>query len=54
VARHPDLPFLEILGTPVIRDSRWRCEHGWDVNLDDGSTRYERWPARRPVTIPNG
>jgi hypothetical protein len=37
----PDLPFLDA-GTPtIIRNSRWRCDHGWDVDLDDGSTNYE-------------
>jgi hypothetical protein len=24
----------------VIRNSRWRCDHGWDIDLDDGSTNY--------------
>lgn len=38
---NPDLPFLDA-GTPtIIRNSRWRCDHGWDVDLDDGSTNYE-------------
>jgi hypothetical protein len=41
VAKNPDLPFLDA-GTPtIIRNSRWRCDHGWDVDLDDGSTNYE-------------
>lgn len=41
VALNPDLPFLDA-GTPtIIRNSRWRCDHGWDVDLDDGSTNYE-------------
>lgn len=41
VAKNPDIPFLDA-GTPtVIRNSRWRCDHGWDVDLDDGSTNYE-------------
>ena len=41
VALNPDLPFLDA-GTPtIIRNSRWRCDHGWDVDLDDGSTHYE-------------
>jgi len=41
VAQNPDLPFLDA-GTPtIIRSSRWRCDHGWDVDLDDGSTNYE-------------
>ena len=25
----------------VIRNSRWRCDHGWDVDLDDGSSNYD-------------
>lgn len=25
----------------VIRNSRWRCDRGWDVDLDDGSSHYE-------------
>ncbi|MFU8780522.1 MAG: PDZ domain-containing protein, partial [Kiritimatiellia bacterium] len=25
----------------IIRHSRWRCDHGWDVDLDDGSSNYE-------------
>lgn len=27
--------------TTIIRYSRWRCDHGWDVDLDDGSSHYE-------------
>jgi len=27
--------------TTIIRNSRWRCDHGWDVDLDDGSSMYE-------------
>jgi hypothetical protein len=25
----------------TICNSRWRCDHGWDVDLDDGSSNYE-------------
>ncbi len=25
----------------IIRNSRWRCDDGWDVDLDDGSSNYE-------------
>ncbi|MEN8126400.1 MAG: PDZ domain-containing protein [Planctomycetota bacterium] len=25
----------------IIRNSRWRCDHGWDVDLDDGSSNFE-------------
>ena len=27
--------------TTTIRNSRWRCDHGWDIDLDDGSSNYE-------------
>jgi hypothetical protein len=38
-----ELPQLALLdaGKTVIRNSRWRCDHGWDVDLDDGSSNYE-------------
>jgi hypothetical protein len=38
---NPDLPFLDAVTPNIIRNSRWRCDHGWDVDLDDGSTNYE-------------
>jgi hypothetical protein len=41
VALNPDLPFLDASTPTIIRNSRWRCDHGWDVDLDDGSTNYE-------------
>jgi hypothetical protein len=25
----------------VLRNNRWRCDHGWDIDLDDGSSNYE-------------
>lgn len=40
VARHPDLHKLDMLDLNIIRDSRWRCDHGWDIDLDDGSSWY--------------
>ncbi len=38
-----ELPALSRLDTDptIIRNSRWRCDHGWDVDLDDGSSHYE-------------
>ncbi len=43
-----DAPADELAGlalldvaTNTIRNSRWRCDHGWDVDLDDGSSNYE-------------
>ncbi|MCH6258553.1 PDZ domain-containing protein [Puniceicoccaceae bacterium K14] len=41
VDEDPSLPFLDAWKTTVIRDSRWRCDHGWDVDLDDGSSNYD-------------
>jgi hypothetical protein len=40
VKEDPKLPFLDAIETTVIRDSRWRCDHGWDIDLDDGSSNY--------------
>ncbi|OWK36039.1 PDZ domain-containing protein [Fimbriiglobus ruber] len=34
------LPVLDATQTTVIRNNRWRCDHGWDIDLDDGSTNY--------------
>jgi hypothetical protein len=41
VKRDPKLPFLDVVAPIIIRDSRWRCDHGWDIDLDDGSSNYE-------------
>ncbi len=24
----------------ILRNSRWQCDHGWDIDLDDGSSNY--------------
>jgi len=37
---HPELASLDTIEPIVIRNNRWRCEHGWDIDLDDGSSRY--------------
>jgi hypothetical protein len=26
--------------TTILRNNRWRCDHGWDIDLDDGSSNY--------------
>ncbi|MEP4079441.1 right-handed parallel beta-helix repeat-containing protein [Haloferula sp.] len=41
VDKDPSLPFLDATKTTIIRDSRWRCDHGWDVDLDDGSSNFD-------------
>ncbi|HBE22668.1 MAG TPA: signaling protein [Verrucomicrobiales bacterium] len=41
VQKDPKLPYLDCVKTTIIRNSRWRCDHGWDIDLDDGSSNYE-------------
>ncbi|HUT10429.1 MAG TPA: PDZ domain-containing protein, partial [Thermoguttaceae bacterium] len=41
VQQHPDMPKWDCRRTIVIRNNRWRCDHGWDIDLDDGSSNYE-------------
>jgi len=43
VACEPGMPFWDMIEPNVIRNSRWRCDHGWDIDLDDGSTRYRKY-----------
>ena len=40
IAAAPALPFLDTVKPITLRHNRWRCDHGWDVDLDDGSSRY--------------
>jgi hypothetical protein len=37
---HKSLPFLDVVEPITLRNSRWRCDHGWDIDLDDGSSNY--------------
>jgi len=39
-AAHPELILSDALYTTVIRYNRFRCDHGWDIDLDDGSSNY--------------
>ncbi|MDC0177925.1 right-handed parallel beta-helix repeat-containing protein [Polaribacter sp.] len=41
MGKYPKLPFADAIKTTTIRNSRWRCDHGWDIDLDDGSTNYD-------------
>ncbi|MGJ8744459.1 PDZ domain-containing protein [Polaribacter sp.] len=41
ISKYPKLPFADAIKTTTIRNSRWRCDHGWDIDLDDGSTNYD-------------
>ncbi len=40
VSRNPSIVLLDMLAPNVIRNNRFRCDHGWDIDLDDGSSYY--------------
>ena len=40
MAAHPDWFKLDAVKPITLRNSRWVCHHGWDIDLDDGSTNY--------------
>lgn len=40
VTKEPQMPFWDMIDPNIIRNNRWRCDHGWDIDLDDGSTQY--------------
>jgi hypothetical protein len=39
-SEHPETILLDAQKTVVIRNNRFRCDHGWDIDLDDGSSNY--------------
>jgi hypothetical protein len=40
VRQNPELPKLDAVKPVVLANNRWRCDHGWDIDLDDGSSFY--------------
>lgn len=40
VAQQPQLILADALQTTTIRYNRIRCDRGWDIDLDDGSSNY--------------
>ncbi len=40
VADNPALILADASSTTVIRNNRFRCDRGWDIDLDDGSSNY--------------
>jgi len=40
VALNPKMVLWDAMHTTIIRNNRFRCDHGWDIDLDDGSTNY--------------
>ena len=40
VAAHPGRENLDMLARNELRHNRWKCDHGWDIDLDDGTSNY--------------
>lgn len=41
VEKYPASPYWDPYQTSIIRYNRMQCDHGWDIDLDDGCTNYE-------------
>ncbi|MNX21342.1 hypothetical protein D3C86_513050 [compost metagenome] len=41
VAARPGIELLDVTEPIVIRNNRFQCDHGWDIDLDDGSSNYQ-------------
>lgn len=37
---HKELILADAIETTIIRNNRFRCDRGWDIDLDDGSSNY--------------
>jgi dienelactone hydrolase len=37
---HKELILADAIETVIMRNNRFRCDRGWDIDLDDGSTNY--------------
>ena len=40
VANDSTLIYLDMFAPNILRNNRWKCNHGWDIDLDDGSSHY--------------
>ena len=40
LAQFPEMYRWDAVETTVLRNNRWRCDRGWDIDLDDGSSNY--------------
>jgi len=40
VQKNHAIILLDMLAPNIIRNNRFRCDHGWDIDLDDGSSYY--------------
>ncbi len=41
VAAKPGIELLDMRDPVILRNNRFHCGHGWDIDLDDGSSNYE-------------
>ena len=41
VAAKPGIEFLDVIDPMIIHNNRFQCDHGWDIDLDDGSSNYQ-------------
>ncbi|MEO6916839.1 MAG: PDZ domain-containing protein, partial [Chitinophagaceae bacterium] len=41
VAAKPGIELLDVIKPITLRHNRFRCDHGWDIDLDDGSSNYQ-------------
>ncbi len=41
VDKYPDSPFWDAYQPTILRYNRMHSDHGWDIDLDDGSSNYE-------------
>jgi len=40
LGKYKNLPKLDHIKPNILRYNRWRCDYGWDIDLDDGSSNY--------------
>ena len=41
VGQNPGMPFWDAMKPVIMRNNRFHCMHGWDIDLDDGSSNYQ-------------
>jgi hypothetical protein len=41
VKARPGIELLDVVAPITIRNNRFQCDHGWDIDLDDGSSHYK-------------
>lgn len=40
IAAKPGIELLDVIDPIIIHNNRFQCDHGWDIDLDDGSSNY--------------